>query len=46
MLYKTEKGHTFIFPSTGTGAWESGLVNTLNPGDKARQGVLGRMREG
>ncbi len=23
-----------IFPSSGTGAWEAALVNTLSPGDK------------
>ena len=23
-----------IFPSSGTGAWEAGIVNTLSPGDK------------
>lgn len=26
--------HVFIFPSSGTGAWEAALVNTLSPGDK------------
>ena len=24
----------FIYPSSATGAWEAGLVNTLNPGDR------------
>eukprot|EP00243_Klebsormidium_subtile_P004342 TRINITY_DN18318_c0_g1_i1.p1 TRINITY_DN18318_c0_g1~~TRINITY_DN18318_c0_g1_i1.p1 ORF type:complete len:403 (-),score=105.89 TRINITY_DN18318_c0_g1_i1:380-1588(-) len=33
-LFATEKGHAFIFPSTGTGGWESALTNTLSPGDK------------
>jgi alanine-glyoxylate transaminase/serine-glyoxylate transaminase/serine-pyruvate transaminase len=23
----------FMFPSSGTGAWEAGLTNVLNPGD-------------
>jgi alanine-glyoxylate transaminase/serine-glyoxylate transaminase/serine-pyruvate transaminase len=23
-----------IFPSSGTGAWEAAIVNTLSPGDK------------
>ena len=32
-IFKTES-HVFIFPSSGTGAWEAALVNTLNPGDK------------
>ncbi len=26
--------HVIIFPSSGTGAWEAALVNTLSPGDK------------
>ncbi|MDX6331420.1 MAG: alanine-glyoxylate transaminase / serine-glyoxylate transaminase / serine-pyruvate transaminase, partial [Streptomycetaceae bacterium] len=26
-------GPVIIFPSSGTGAWESALVNTLSPGD-------------
>lgn len=33
-LYKSKEGTCFIFPSTGTGAWEAGLTNTLSPGDK------------
>ncbi|WP_298970053.1 aminotransferase class V-fold PLP-dependent enzyme [uncultured Roseobacter sp.] len=32
-IFKTEQ-HVFIFPSSGTGAWEAALVNTLSPGDK------------
>jgi alanine-glyoxylate transaminase/serine-glyoxylate transaminase/serine-pyruvate transaminase len=28
------KGPVVIFPSSGTGAWEAALVNTLSPGDK------------
>jgi alanine-glyoxylate transaminase/serine-glyoxylate transaminase/serine-pyruvate transaminase len=35
-VFKT-KGAVAIFPSSGTGAWEAALVNTLSPGD----GVLG-----
>src|SRR4051795_8067915 len=27
------KGHVVIYPSSGTGAWEAALVNTLSPGD-------------
>ncbi len=26
--------HVVIYPSSGTGAWEAALVNTLSPGDK------------
>ncbi len=32
-VFKTE-GPVVIFASSGTGAWEAGLVNTLSPGDK------------
>jgi alanine-glyoxylate transaminase / serine-glyoxylate transaminase / serine-pyruvate transaminase len=27
------KGRVFIYPASGTGAWEAALVNTLSPGD-------------
>ncbi len=32
-VFKTEN-QVVIFASSGTGAWEAGLVNTLSPGDK------------
>jgi alanine-glyoxylate transaminase/serine-glyoxylate transaminase/serine-pyruvate transaminase len=32
-IFKT-RGKVMIFPSSGTGAWEAGIVNTLSPGDK------------
>jgi alanine-glyoxylate transaminase / serine-glyoxylate transaminase / serine-pyruvate transaminase len=32
-VFKTS-GNIVIFPSSGTGAWEAALVNTLSPGDK------------
>ena len=28
------RGRVYIFPSSGTGAWEAALVNTLSPGDR------------
>jgi alanine-glyoxylate transaminase/serine-glyoxylate transaminase/serine-pyruvate transaminase len=33
-VFKTSEGQAFIFPSSGTGAWEASLTNTLSPGDK------------
>jgi alanine-glyoxylate transaminase/serine-glyoxylate transaminase/serine-pyruvate transaminase len=33
-LYGCDEGEVFIYPSTGTGAWEASLANTLSPGDK------------
>jgi alanine-glyoxylate transaminase/serine-glyoxylate transaminase/serine-pyruvate transaminase len=32
-VFKT-RGEVMIYPSSGTGAWEAALVNTLNPGDR------------
>src|SRR4030088_202721 len=32
-VFKT-KSNVFVFPASGTGAWEAALVNTLSPGDK------------
>ena len=32
-IFKT-RGPVFIYPASGTGAWEAALVNTLSPGDK------------
>ncbi|HEX6136949.1 MAG TPA: aminotransferase class V-fold PLP-dependent enzyme [Casimicrobiaceae bacterium] len=28
------RGKVFVFPASGTGAWEAALVNTLSPGDR------------
>ena len=33
-VYGCDDGEVFIYPSTGTGAWEASLANTLSPGDK------------
>jgi alanine-glyoxylate transaminase / serine-glyoxylate transaminase / serine-pyruvate transaminase len=32
-VFRNETGRVFIFPSSGTGAWESAITNTLSPGD-------------
>jgi alanine-glyoxylate transaminase/serine-glyoxylate transaminase/serine-pyruvate transaminase len=40
------KGAVIIYPSSGTGAWESALVNTLSPGDRilmCEAGEFGRL---
>ena len=39
-------GVVIIYPSSGTGAWESALVNTLSPGDRVlvcEVGEFGRL---
>jgi alanine-glyoxylate transaminase/serine-glyoxylate transaminase/serine-pyruvate transaminase len=33
-LFRTASGQPFIFPSSGTGAWQAALENTLAPGDR------------
>ena len=35
-------GKVIIFPSSGTGAWEASLVNTLSPGDKVLMFEIGQ----
>lgn len=42
-VLKSEGAHIFIFPSTGTGGWETTLTNTLSAGDTvlvARNGMF------
>jgi alanine-glyoxylate transaminase/serine-glyoxylate transaminase/serine-pyruvate transaminase len=39
-VFKT-KGPVVIFPSSGTGAWEAALVNTLSPGDRVLMCEIG-----
>lgn len=42
-VLKSETAEIFVFPSTGTGGWETALSNTLSPGDKvlaARNGMF------
>lgn len=33
-VFRTKSGTVMIFPGSGTAAWEAGITNTLNPGDK------------
>ncbi len=42
-ILKSDSAHIYIYPSTGTGGWETALTNTLSPGDKilaARNGMF------
>ena len=42
-VLRSADAHIFIFPSTGTGGWETALTNTLSSGDKvlaARNGMF------
>ena len=40
-VFKMKDGRVFIFPSSGTGAWESAIQNTLAVGDKV---LMSRLR--
>jgi alanine-glyoxylate transaminase / serine-glyoxylate transaminase / serine-pyruvate transaminase len=45
-IFKTASGQAFVFPASGTGAWEASLSNTLSPGDKvlaARFGMFSHL---
>jgi alanine-glyoxylate transaminase / serine-glyoxylate transaminase / serine-pyruvate transaminase len=41
-VFKTTSGQVFLFPSSGTGAWEAALTNTLSPGDKVLAARFGQ----
>jgi alanine-glyoxylate transaminase/serine-glyoxylate transaminase/serine-pyruvate transaminase len=41
-IFKTEAGQPFIFPASGTGAWEASLCNTLSPGDRVLAARFGQ----
>jgi len=41
-VFKTEEGQVFLFPSSGTGGWESAITNTLSPGDRVLIAVFGQ----
>lgn len=40
--FRMENGRVFIFPSSGTGAWESAIQNTLTAGDKVLMSRFGQ----
>ncbi|HRN88151.1 aminotransferase class V-fold PLP-dependent enzyme [Hyphomicrobium sp.] len=40
--FKMKDGRVFIFPSSGTGAWESAIENTLAVGDKVLMSRFGQ----
>lgn len=41
-IFKMKDGRVFIFPSSGTGAWESAIENTLAVGDKVLMSRFGQ----
>jgi alanine-glyoxylate transaminase/serine-glyoxylate transaminase/serine-pyruvate transaminase len=45
-VFRTERGRVLLFPGSGTGAWESAIVNTLSPGDRVLACVNGHFSAG
>lgn len=41
-VFKNEGGRVFMFPSSGTGAWEAAIENTLARGDKVLMSRFGQ----
>jgi alanine-glyoxylate transaminase/serine-glyoxylate transaminase/serine-pyruvate transaminase len=41
-LLANETGRVFLFPGSGTGAWEAAITNTLNPGDRVLMSRFGQ----
>jgi alanine-glyoxylate transaminase/serine-glyoxylate transaminase/serine-pyruvate transaminase len=41
-VFQTKSGQVFLFPSSGTGGWESAVANTLSPGDRVLASVFGQ----
>jgi alanine-glyoxylate transaminase / serine-glyoxylate transaminase / serine-pyruvate transaminase len=41
-IFRTATGQVFVFPSSGTGGWESAVANTLSPGDQVLTSVFGQ----
>ncbi len=41
-VFKCDTGRVFIYPSSGTGAWEAAITNVLSPGDKVLMSRFGQ----
>ena len=41
-IFQTETGRVFIYPSSGTGAWEAAMTNVLSPGDRVLMSRFGQ----
>ena len=44
-LFQTSNAKVLLFPGSGTGAWESSVVNTLSPGDQVLGCVNGHFSD-
>ncbi|MGH3923153.1 MAG: pyridoxal-phosphate-dependent aminotransferase family protein, partial [Pseudonocardiaceae bacterium] len=41
-LLAIDSGRVFLYPASGTGAWEAGITNTLSPGDRVLMSRFGQ----
>jgi alanine-glyoxylate transaminase / serine-glyoxylate transaminase / serine-pyruvate transaminase len=41
-VFKSQSAQAYIFPASGTGAWEAALTNTLSPGDRVLAARFGQ----
>jgi alanine-glyoxylate transaminase/serine-glyoxylate transaminase/serine-pyruvate transaminase len=41
-VFRTRTGEVFLFPGSGSGAWEAAITNTLNPGDRVLMARYGQ----
>ncbi len=41
-VFKMRDGRVFLYPASGTGAWEAAITNTLNTGDKVLMSRFGQ----
>jgi alanine-glyoxylate transaminase/serine-glyoxylate transaminase/serine-pyruvate transaminase len=41
-VFKNESGRVFVYPSSGTGAWEAAIENVLSPGDHVLMSRFGQ----
>lgn len=44
-VFGNESGRVFIYPSSGTGAWEAAISNTLNRGDRVLMSRFGQFSQ-
>ena len=41
-IFRLDSGRVFLYPSSGTGAWEAAITNTLQPGDRVLMSRFGQ----
>ncbi|HEY6423823.1 MAG TPA: aminotransferase class V-fold PLP-dependent enzyme [Pseudonocardiaceae bacterium] len=44
-VFANETGRVFMYPSSGTGAWEAAITNTLNRGDRVLMSRFGQFSQ-